>query len=196
MIKKFEEEGFEILGEQVIHPIFLAWPPETSQFAKNCRFNSEEDRISKRTIEVIVKSSAVEQFMQHAKSYPNLEIGGMLIGQYHYDNEKKFVIIHKTIPANKGNSFQGAFVFTLESIIEINSIREENYPNLLTIGWYHSHPGFGVFFSGIDIHSHKTQFNLPFHIGIVIDPQSESVGCFSWYDNSVVGPYGYWICDI
>jgi proteasome lid subunit RPN8/RPN11 len=38
------------------------------------------------------------------------------------------------------------------------------------VGWYHSHPDLGVFFSGTDRKTQRAFFNQPHSIGLVIDP--------------------------
>jgi proteasome lid subunit RPN8/RPN11 len=51
----------------------------------------------------------------------------------------------------------------------------------MTLGWYHSHPGLGVFLSGTDIFSHSSFFaSEPWYIAVVIDPVSREFGAFSW----------------
>jgi proteasome lid subunit RPN8/RPN11 len=38
------------------------------------------------------------------------------------------------------------------------------------VGWYHSHPDLGVFFSGTDRRTQRAFFNQPHCIGLVVDP--------------------------
>jgi len=38
------------------------------------------------------------------------------------------------------------------------------------IGWYHSHPNLGAFFSGTDRRTQRAFFNHPHCVGLVIDP--------------------------
>jgi hypothetical protein len=38
------------------------------------------------------------------------------------------------------------------------------------IGWYHSHPNLGAFFSGTDRRTQRSFFNHPHCVGLVIDP--------------------------
>jgi proteasome lid subunit RPN8/RPN11 len=38
------------------------------------------------------------------------------------------------------------------------------------IGWYHSHPNLGAFFSGTDRKTQREFFNREYHLGLVIDP--------------------------
>ncbi|MCK5603369.1 hypothetical protein KAR91_15905 [Candidatus Pacearchaeota archaeon] len=49
------------------------------------------------------------------------------------------------------------------------------------IGWYHSHPGYGVFMSEVDLNTQKTlnQFS-PNILAIVYDPSTEEFGFFAF----------------
>lgn len=37
------------------------------------------------------------------------------------------------------------------------------------VGWYHSHPGYGLFLSDIDVNTHRNAFS-PRHTALVVDP--------------------------
>jgi proteasome lid subunit RPN8/RPN11 len=54
-------------------------------------------------------------------------------------------------------------------------------PGEQVVGWYHSHPGIGAFFSGADRRTQAGFFNRPFSVGWVIDPAR---GEHAWF----VGP--------
>jgi len=49
------------------------------------------------------------------------------------------------------------------------------------IGWYHSHPGYGVFMSEVDMNTQRTltQFS-PYILAIVYDPSTEEFGFFTF----------------
>lgn len=40
----------------------------------------------------------------------------------------------------------------------------------IILGWYHSHPGFGAFFSGTDRRTQAAVFRHPYSLGLVVDP--------------------------
>ncbi len=48
----------------------------------------------------------------------------------------------------------------------------------IVLGWYHSHPNLGAFFSATDRHTQRAFFNQPYSLGIVIDPVRDQVRCF------------------
>ena len=59
--------------------------------------------------------------------------------------------------------------------------RNRDYPQARIVGWYHSHPGFGVFLSDHDTFIHKNFFfSSPRQVAWVYDPHSDEEGCFGW----------------
>jgi hypothetical protein len=61
-------------------------------------------------------------------------------------------------------------------------------PGELVVGWFHSHPGIGAFFSGTDRRTQAGFFNHPFSLGWVIDPLR---GEQAWF----VGPLSERLAD-
>lgn len=51
----------------------------------------------------------------------------------------------------------------------------------MVLGWYHTHPGWGVFFSEEDFKlTHNAFFGKPWQVGLVIDPKAGVAGYFVW----------------
>jgi len=48
----------------------------------------------------------------------------------------------------------------------------------MIVGWYHSHPNLGVFFSDTDRATQSTFFNNLYALGLVIDPVRIDRKCF------------------
>ena len=59
-------------------------------------------------------------------------------------------------------------------------MKDSRYPDQRIVGWYHSHPGFGVFLSEHDLFIHRNFFSDPAQIAWVYDPHSDEEGCFAW----------------
>lgn len=51
-------------------------------------------------------------------------------------------------------------------------------PDLQLLGWYHSHPGHGIFLSATDLYTQALWFRQPWHVALVFDPISHSLGAF------------------
>ena len=82
--------------------------------------------------------------------------------------------------------------FTHEAWNHINQVRDENFPEDTLVGWYHTHPGFGIFLSEMDSFIQENFFNQPFQIAVVIDTKSEEEGCFIWEYGRPTPASSYW----
>ena len=70
--------------------------------------------------------------------------------------------------------------FTHETWAHIYRVKDRDHPDSRIVGWYHSHPGFGVFLSSDDLFIHENFFSAPHQIAWVYDPHSDEQGCFVW----------------
>ncbi len=55
---------------------------------------------------------------------------------------------------------------------------EMQFPDHRIVGWYHTHPGHGVFLSKLDIFAHESFFGLPWQTALVYDPRNGEEGVF------------------
>jgi proteasome lid subunit RPN8/RPN11 len=68
------------------------------------------------------------------------------------------------------------------------------YPDesAVIVGWYHTHPGFGIFLSGMDQFIHQNFFIQLWHVALVLDPVARRSGFFCWdRRKSRVDPYEF-----
>lgn len=129
----------------------------------------------------------------HTRSTTKQEVGGLVLGHFCVDGDLPFVWVETALPAHNAVGSAGGLRFTPDSIAEIDEEREARYPSLQPVGWYHSHPGFGIFLSSIDLHSHYTVFCAGPFLAIVLDPVQKTDGVFGWIDGEVKGPLAYWV---
>ncbi|MEN2975277.1 MAG: Mov34/MPN/PAD-1 family protein [Candidatus Caldarchaeales archaeon] len=96
------------------------------------------------------------------------EVAGLLIGRY--EKRQDVLEIWDAISGNQKAS--SAFVLLDEEVMALTYewlIHER--PGLSIVGWYHSHPGFDLFLSTIDIETQKRyQMMFPKAVAMVIDP--------------------------
>jgi proteasome lid subunit RPN8/RPN11 len=57
---------------------------------------------------------------------------------------------------------------------------------MVVVGWYHSHPDLGAFFSETDRTTQRNFFRNPFSLGIVIDPVRNELSAFVGPDSAHV----------
>ncbi|MCJ8745863.1 hypothetical protein PDJAM_G00135270 [Pangasius djambal] len=96
-----------------------------------------------------ISALALLKMVMHARSGGNLEVMGLMLGKV--DGETMMIMDSFALPVEGTETRVG---------------RLEN-----AIGWYHSHPGYGCWLSGIDVSTQmlNQQFQEPF-VAVVIDP--------------------------
>ncbi|MBY9005892.1 MAG: Mov34/MPN/PAD-1 family protein [Candidatus Lokiarchaeota archaeon] len=97
------------------------------------------------------------------------EVMGMIIGHLEGDGKIKDVIIEDAVPVSHGGSIEVDFSSSDYGKFEAINV-EAGERNMFTLGWYHSHPGLSIFFSGTDIRNQQGwQVPNPSAVGIVFD---------------------------
>ncbi|KAG0333234.1 COP9 signalosome complex subunit 5 [Podila humilis] len=142
-----------------------------------------------------VKISAVAliKMAMHARSGGNIEIMGMMQGKI--AGNTIIIMDAFALPVEgtetrvnaqmEGNEYMVQY---MENIVKVG--RREN-----VVGWYHSHPGYGCWLSGIDVNTQmqNQQFLDPF-VALVIDPNRTisagkvEIGAFRTYPEGYKAP--------
>jgi proteasome lid subunit RPN8/RPN11 len=123
-----------------------------------------------------VSTEVARQIRQHARANRKTEICGVLIG-----TEASGITKVEACIAGESAAQGGAHVtFTQDTWEHIYKIKDRDYPDERIVGWYHSHPGFGVFLSDHDTFIHKNFFSSATQVAWVYDPHSDEEGCFGW----------------
>lgn len=125
---------------------------------------------------LVVNSEVLRRIRQHARSESKTEVCGVLIG----DEENGKVRIDACISGVNAAQGGSHVTFTQDTWEHIYKIKDKEYPEARILGWYHSHPGFGVFLSDHDTFIHKNFFSSPQQVAWVYDPLSDEEGCFGW----------------
>jgi proteasome lid subunit RPN8/RPN11 len=109
------------------------------------------------------------------------EVCGVLIGK----NDDDRTLVEACIPGV--NAAQGGthVTFTQDTWEHIYKIKDREFPDDKIVGWYHSHPGFGVFLSEHDLFIQENFFSGPHQIAWVYDPHTDEEGCFGWINAKV-----------
>jgi proteasome lid subunit RPN8/RPN11 len=137
-----------------------------------------------------VEHEALASLYDYLSHDPRREHGGVLAGFPFVDPEsgRHYVCVLKAIPALQSEGSSVHMQFTAASWEHIAGIiDEENLPGLAVVGWFHSHPGLGVFMSGTDQDTQTAFFNHPWSLAVVVDPQSQRSGWFSGPDSQPLG---------
>jgi proteasome lid subunit RPN8/RPN11 len=109
-----------------------------------------------------------------------VERGGLLIGEaFARDGEPASVaLIHvrAAVPAIEDTG--DAISLRMEARVW-DAARAALRDGERVVGWFHSHPGIGAFFSGTDRRTQAAFFTQPWHVGWVIDPVRGEEAWFS-----------------
>lgn len=124
-----------------------------------------------------------EQICNHVFSSLDAEVGGVLVGQLRSDGSPR---ITNTIPALEAEGARSRVTFTHDAWSRIHETLDTRFPGEDILGWYHSHPGFGIFLSEHDLFIHRNFFSRPEQIAVVVDPHSGREGVFAWQAGEVV----------
>lgn len=125
---------------------------------------------------LVVDSEVVRRIRQHARSSSKAEVCGVLIGQ---DRDHR-IDVAACIEGQNAEEAGAHVTFTQNTWEHIYAVKDQKYPAERIVGWYHSHPGFGVFLSDHDTFIHKNFFSSPGQVAWVFDPHSDEEGCFGW----------------
>jgi proteasome lid subunit RPN8/RPN11 len=130
---------------------------------------------------VFVNEIALEGLNEFLESDLSREHGGILAGQPYFDpvTARYFVDIRAAIPALHSEGTPVHMQFNAEAWDYISGLLEESFPDQIILGWYHSHPGLGVFMSGVDRDTHQAFYNRPWNLALVVDPVYRLSGWFA-----------------
>jgi proteasome lid subunit RPN8/RPN11 len=111
----------------------------------------------------------------------SIELGGVLLGSQHIDDHgQPFVVVRESLEARHYEATKGSFKFTLDTWQDLLHRAARYPPPLKIIGWYHSHPGWGIFLSEMDLFICQGFFNNPLDVALVVDPCQDHRGWFYW----------------
>ncbi len=116
----------------------------------------------------------------HARTSVEAEVGGILVGKITLPDEKTFSLeVAGCLPATAARSERASVLFTAQSLEDMKTQRLAQFPHLQVVGWYHTHPGFGVFLSRQDYSLHNLAFDFyPWCVALVVDPVKDQMACF------------------
>lgn len=144
---------------------------------------------------IFLDRAAADQIERHALSDTSVELGGILLGHECVDDETgaPFVRIVRALEAKHFENTQASFTYTHDSWEEITRERDRLFPDLDIVGWYHTHPNFGIFLSGHDLFIHRNYFARPLLVAYVVDPINQTRGFFRWRDDALEQVRGYFL---
>ncbi len=161
-------------------------PPDSLKIENNSQIPLQDQ------FRVYIVWDVYKQMRTHVNENPNIESGGILVG-YPFKEKRgniTFVVIVAAIRQDSQNRGRAYFTVGPEEIANARTEMERNYPGLVAVGWYHSHPGHGIFLSGQDMTIVRSIYNEDWHIALVIDPKHRAEGIFVGPEGKQIGGEG------
>ena len=122
------------------------------------------------------------QIYEHIFVNDDHEVGGVLVGRL---GDKALPTVTGAIAALEARGERASVTFTHDAWATVHATLERDFPDAQIVGWYHSHPGFGIFLSRHDLFIHENFFSDPRQVAYVVDPQAGTEGVFIWQDGRV-----------
>lgn len=113
------------------------------------------------------------------------ERGAFLLG-VRYELPRPAIEIRHFLPATETHNEAGSVKFTHDTWAAMHREASTLYPEDIVLGWHHTHPGFGIFLSPFDMFIHRSFFNEPWHVALVVDPRRCEFGFFQWRAGEIV----------
>ncbi len=155
--------------------------PKDDRIEEQMNFGKSSD-----IVHVTISRAVKDSIKAFAFSDFSRELGGVLIGSYEKEGERYHVRVTAEIKARYTQATKAKIKFTHETWEDIDKIKEEYYPKEKIVGWYHTHPGFGIFLSGYDLFIQKNFFHLPFQVAYVVDPVKKMDRFFGNVEGKIV----------
>ncbi|WP_395741995.1 Mov34/MPN/PAD-1 family protein [Prosthecobacter sp.] len=147
----------------------------TTSVSKPVRKSFPGPRGASAPLRVGVDREAQAEIVAHAKESLRAEVCGVMVGEVGQDDEGLFVHVQAVIRGTAASGGSTHVTFTQETWTLIHTALERDYPRKQMVGWYHTHPGFGVEFSEMDLFIQRNFFSGPSQIALVTDPITGAV---------------------
>jgi 26S proteasome regulatory subunit N11 len=117
---------------------------------------------------VHISGLALLKMLKHGRAGVPLEVMGLMLGEFVDDYTVKVVDVFAMPQSGTGVSVEAIdYVFQTKML---DMLKQTGRPEMV-VGWYHSHPGFGCWLSGVDINTQQNFEQLNARaVSIVIDP--------------------------
>jgi proteasome lid subunit RPN8/RPN11 len=152
-----------------------------------------EDTAEEREIDgfgtVYVSRGSLITMTRHAVGSPRDEVGGFLLGRIGRSHRGDFTSVVHALPAIQARGHATALEIPPSAFAMLHAELERT-PDLRCVGWYHTHPGLGIFLSHYDQFLHSSWFNGDGQIALVGDHTRYRFGIFTASDGRPVSPNG------
>lgn len=117
---------------------------------------------------VYISSLALLKMLKHGRAGVPMEVMGLLLGEFVDDYTVRVVDVFAMPQSGTGVSVEAVDPVYQQQMLEM--LKQTGRPEMV-VGWYHSHPGFGCWLSGVDVNTQQSFERLhPRSVAVVVDP--------------------------
>ncbi len=173
------EKRIKLAPESILSPR-KAYSPAWCSNRFESVYERDEGWVDRPLVDVFLTQPAYSRICLHAQSDLLNEVGGALAGRWCQDaiTDRQFIVVDTVLPARHTRQGSAFLTFTTDSLLDFQQEIETSHPGKQIIGWFHTHPGMGVFMSGYDTWLHEHFFPETYQAALVIEPRSAQAGFF------------------
>eukprot|EP00871_Galdieria_phlegrea_P002581 jgi/Galph1/3323/GphlegSOOS_G1959.1 len=117
---------------------------------------------------VYISSLALLKMLKHGRAGVPMEVMGLMLGDFVDDYTVKVVDVFAMPQSGTGVSVEAVDPVFQTKMLDM--LKQTGRPEMV-VGWYHSHPGFGCWLSGVDINTQQSFEALNSRaVAVVVDP--------------------------
>eukprot|EP01102_Stenamoeba_stenopodia_P003200 TRINITY_DN1312_c0_g7_i1.p1 TRINITY_DN1312_c0_g7~~TRINITY_DN1312_c0_g7_i1.p1 ORF type:complete len:306 (+),score=88.57 TRINITY_DN1312_c0_g7_i1:111-1028(+) len=117
---------------------------------------------------VYISSLALLKMLKHGRAGVPMEVMGLMLGEFVDDYTVRVIDVFAMPQSGTGVSVEAVDPVFQTKMLDM--LKQTGRPEMV-VGWYHSHPGFGCWLSGVDINTQQSFEALNQRaVAVVIDP--------------------------
>jgi proteasome lid subunit RPN8/RPN11 len=129
-------------------------------------------------LHIFLTEKILKEVIDWSNSDLDHELGGVFVGDLYSWKGLSYLEIAGYVKAKDYVHTAASFKFTHDTWSAITREKEQRFNDKMILGWHHTHPGYGIFLSGMDQFIHRRFFDLPWMFAMVVDPKQETLGFF------------------
>lgn len=118
--------------------------------------------------QVYISSLALLKMLKHGRAGVPMEVMGLMLGEFVDDYTVQVIDVFAMPQTGTGVSVEAVDPVFQAKMLDM--LKQTGRPEMV-VGWYHSHPGFGCWLSGVDINTQQSFEALSERaVAVVVDP--------------------------
>lgn len=118
--------------------------------------------------QIYISSLALLKMLKHGRAGVPMEVMGLMLGEFIDDYTVRVVDVFAMPQSGTGVSVEAVDPVFQTRMLDM--LKQVGRPEMV-VGWYHSHPGFGCWLSGVDINTQQSFEQLNQRaVAVVVDP--------------------------